>query len=248
MRRFALAMTLMIAAGAAACGGSGDGAPRGTITVAAASSLTEAFTEIGKDFEATHRGASVEFNFDASSALARQIDNGAPADVFASADEASMAKIVSGGEPEFFASNRLEIATKPGNPNGIRGLDDLADTGTVALCAAEVPCGRLAADVLATAGVVIPENHITRAEKVKAVVTAVAEGDAEAGIAYVTDVIAAGDRLSGVEIPADQNSTAAYPIATLRGAQNATLAGAFVAYVLSDAGQTTLRSYGFGAP
>ena len=140
--------------------------PSGTITVSAAASLTEAFTKIGKDFEKKYKGTTVTLNFGASSALVLQITQGAPADVFASADQANMDKAATAGkvtapEPDF-ARNQLEIVVKKGNPEKIRTLADLADAGTISLCAVEVPCGKFAAQALQQAGVTIPESNITR--------------------------------------------------------------------------------------
>ena len=146
--------------------GEGEGAKlSGTITVSAAASLTEAFTKMGADFEKANPGTTVTFNFAASSALVTQIQGGAPADVFASADGANMQKLVSGGqvtaEPTVFAANELTIVVKPGNPKQVKSLADLANLGTISLCADTVPCGKYAAQALTQAGVTIPpdEDH-----------------------------------------------------------------------------------------
>jgi molybdate transport system substrate-binding protein len=223
--------------------------PTGAITVSAATSLTEAFTEIGERFEKTFKGTDVTFNFDASSALLLQIQGGAPVDVFASADEANMDKLVDGGqvtaEPVVFARNLLEIAVKPGNPEDVAGLADLADVGIVALCAAEVPCGKYAEAALAGAGVTIPVDQITRGQTSKATLTAVSAGDAEAAIVYVTDVKSAGTSVDGVKIPPSENQIAIYPIAPLDDAANPKTAKAFSKYVASPVGQRILRKYGF---
>jgi molybdate transport system substrate-binding protein len=252
----ALLAAAIVLAGATACGDdtASDGAADtlgGTITVAAASSLTEAFTQVGRDFEAAHPGVKVRFTFEASSTLALQITEGAPADVFAAADDASMRTVTAARlarRPSTFARNRLEIATKPGNPEHIRTLADLAGVGVVALCDPEVPCGRLAATALRRAGVEIPRTKTTRADKVKGVVTAVAQGDAVAGIVYATDIRAAGKTLTGVPIPERANVVTAYPVAVLDGSRRVATARAFVEYLLSTAGQRTLERFGFLPP
>jgi molybdate transport system substrate-binding protein len=226
--------------------------PTGEITVSAAASLTDAFHRIGARFEKRYEGTDVTFNFDSSSALVLQVQSGAPVDVFASADESNMAKLVDGGQvrtkPVDFARNELEIATKPGNPTNIKNLADLDTQGVVALCAAEAPCGRYADAALDAAGVAIPTDHITRATNAKATLTAVATGDADAAIVYVTDVRTAGSTVSGVVIPDSQNQIAIYPIAPLVEATNRTTAKAFARYVASPAGQKVLAKYGFLAP
>lgn len=269
-RRPALALLVLACSVLVACGSSGprdardapsDGSRslvtcgrglRGDITVSAAASLTEAFTELGKDFEEQCEGTQVSFTFDSSGTLSQQILDGAPADVFASADEENMAKLTDEelveGEPVVFAENRLTIVTKPGNPEGIGSLADLAEAGVVSLCGEDVPCGRFAARALTAAGVTIPETSVTRGQNAKASLTAVSEGDAVAGIVYVTDALAAGDAVTPVEIPEDQSPMASYPVAVLTGAQDAAVARAFVAYVSSDAGQAVLAERGFLPP
>jgi molybdate transport system substrate-binding protein len=226
--------------------------PTGPIIVSAAASLTEAFTRIGEKFEKRYDGTDVTFNFDASSALALQIQGGAPADVFASADEASMDKLVDDehltAKPVVFARNELMIATKPGNPEKIGTLADLAAAGTIALCAAAAPCGKYADAALAAAGVSIPLERITRGVNAKATLTAVSEGDAEAAIVYVTDVKAAGMSVKGVVIPGGESQIATYPIAVVAETSNAKTARAFVEYVSSTAGQNVLKREGFLAP
>lgn len=225
---------------------------RGTLTVSAATSLTSAFEEIRSDFVDLHPDVEISLNLGASSALATQILEGAPADVFASADEANMAKLTDedliATDPVIFARNELIIVTQPGNPAGITSLEDLvaqADTGTISLCAPDVPCGRYADEILAEAGLTIAESSITRGQNVAATLTAVAQGDAVAGIVYVTDATAAGDTVHSVTIPADQNVIATYPVATLSGAANSALAEAFVAYLLGPDGQAVLVDHGF---
>ncbi len=227
-------------------------AATGTATVSAAASLTEAFTEIGADYESTHPDTTITFSFDSSSTLATQILEGAPADLFASADTTNMTKLTDAdevaGEPQVFARNRLVIVTKPGNPAGITSLADLADAGVISLCGEEVPCGRFAAQALEKAGVTIAESSVTRGQNVKTTLTAVTEGDAVAGIVYVTDAATAGDAVDTVEIPDDVNVIAVYPIGVLVDARNPDLAADFLAYVLSPEGQAVLGSYGFLPP
>ena len=224
----------------------------GTITVSAAASLTEAFTKMGADFQKANPGTTVSFNFAASSALVQQIQGGAPADVFASADGANMQKLVSGGqvttEPTVFAANALTIVVKPGNPKKIKSLADLATVGTISLCADTVPCGKYAQQALTTAGVTIPTDKITKGADVKATLAAVSTGDADAAIVYLTDAKAAGIAVQAVKIPAWLNVYAIYPIAPIASSTNADLADAWVKYTVSPAGQKTLQSYGFLAP
>jgi molybdate transport system substrate-binding protein len=223
----------------------------GAITVFAAASLTDAFTELGDAFTEANPDANATFSFDASSALVTQITEGAPADVFASADTANMDKLVEAGmngdEPTIFATNLLTIIVAPGNPLGITGVEDLADPGIkTAICAAEVPCGRYANEIFSNAGVSV--TPVTLEQNVRGVVTKVTAGEADAGIVYVTDVTAAGDEASMVEIPEDINVLAEYPIATVAESADAQIGAAFIDFVSGDEGQAILAEYGFGAP
>ncbi|WP_239340468.1 molybdate ABC transporter substrate-binding protein [Frankia sp. CiP3] len=219
----------------------------GTVTVFAAASLTESFTEIGKQFEAAHPGTTVKFNFGASSTLATQITQAAPADVFASASPTNMATVVDAGSaanPTTFAKNTMEIVTPPNNPAHIASVADLAKPGVkVALCQAQVPCGAVAAKVLSNAGVSVTPK--TYGPDVKAVLTTVELGEVDAGMVYVTDAQAAAAKVKGIPIPANQNASTAYPIAALTKASNPTAAAAFVAFVLSSSGQAVLAKAGF---
>lgn len=221
----------------------------GSITVSAAASLTEAFTKMGADFEKANKGTTVAFNFAASSTLVQQIQGGAPAEVFASADGANMQKLVSGGqitaEPIDFAANLLTIVVKPGNPKGVKSLADLPSVGIVSLCASTVPCGKYAAQALSQDGITLPADKVTLGQDVKATLAAVATGDADAGIVYVTDARNAGNTVRSVKIPASLNALAVYPIARLASSQNARLANSWVKYVTSAPGQKTLQSFGF---
>lgn len=239
-------------------GASGSTAPRsggavdvaGVITVSAAASLTAPFTTIGDDFMAAHPGTEITFNFDSSGTLSKQLIEGAPADVFASADMANMTKLVDAGliagTPEVFARNQLTIVVKKGNPKGITSLADLATAGTISLCGSEVPCGKYADEVLGKAGVTIPADAITRGQNVKATLAAVAEGDADAGIVYVTDIT--GDSVEAVAIPTADNAIATYPIGVITASTNQATAEAFLAYVLSDEGQVVLEAAGLLPP
>jgi molybdate transport system substrate-binding protein len=224
----------------------------GTITVSAASSLTEAFTKMATDFEKANPGTTVTPNFAASSALVTQIQGGAPADVFASADGTNMQKLVSGGqvtaEPTVFAANALTIVVKPGNPKHVKSLADLTKLGVVSLCADAVPCGKYAEQALSQDGVTIPPEEITKGADVKTTLAAVTTGDADAAIVYTTDAKAAGATVQAVKIPAWLNVYAIYPIAPIAASTNPNLAAAFVQYTVSSAGQKTLQSFGFLPP
>ena len=250
MKRIVVAGALALLA-AGACG-SGD--REGGVTVFAAASLTEAFTELGPVFERAHPHTDVTFNFGASSALAQQIQDGAPADVFVSADEANMQKVVdaaAASDPQAIARNRLAILVEKGNPKQISGLADLAKPDVVlVLCAPEVPCGRFAAAALAKANVSAKPASLE--ENVKAVVSKVTLGEADAGIVYATDVRSAGARAEGVDIDVDIADDpaleAVYPIAVTTRAVHPEAAKAWIALVQSDAGQRVLADHGFLAP
>lgn len=259
--KWAALLVLLVLLVGAACGSksdstdsaatTADGATlEGSITVSAAASLTKAFEQIGDAFQAEHPDATVTFNFGSSSSLARQIEEGAPADVFASADEANMQELVDAGlidgSPTTFARNQLTIVVKKGNPKKIQTLADLATAGIVSLCGQEVPCGRYADQILTAANVTIPEGNVTRGQDVKATLGAVAEGDADAGIVYVTDV--ANADVDAIAIPAAPNAIAIYPIAMLTSSPNQALARAFIEFVLSPAGQAILETAGFLPP
>jgi molybdate transport system substrate-binding protein len=224
----------------------------GSITVSAAASLTEAFTKMGTDFQKANPGTTVMFSFGGSSTLVTQIQGGAPADLFASADGANMQKVVNGGqvteEPTVFATNLLAIVVKPGNPQNVKTLADLAKLNVVSLCAPPQPCGTYADQILTQAGVTIPADHITRGADVKTTLSAVTTGDADAAIVYVTDAKTAGSAGTTVSIPAWQNAFAIYPIAPIAASSNADLADAWIKYTTSSAGQKTLQSFGFLPP
>ena len=256
MRRLLAAALLLGVAGcggpaAATADGDGDGGPTGTVTVFAAASLTGVFSQLGEQLEAENEGLTVQFNFAGSSALATQLTQGAPADVFASADPAQMAAVTDAGlvegEPEVFAGNVLQIAVPAGDPGGVTGLADLADPArTVAMCAPEVPCGAAAGRLFDTAGLTAAPD--TLEEDVKAALTKVQLGEVDAALVYATDVLAAGDDVEGIEVPEAGDVVNEYPVAALAAAPNPAAARAFVDLVLSDDGQQALADAGFRAP
>jgi molybdate transport system substrate-binding protein len=270
MKLRALRLVAVVGAGSllfAACGGDDDDAAdtgsetteadapagstlEGDITVFAAASLTDAFDEVGGAFEEANPDVSVELNYGPSSGLREQIIEGAPADVFASANTSNMDQVVeadAAAEPEDFATNQLQIVVPEGNPGDVTGLDDFANGDLlIGLCAEDVPCGEFGREVLANAEV--EPSVDTEEPDVRALLTKVEAGELDAGIVHVTDVLSAGDAVEGIEIPADDNVTATYPLATLAESGNTEVADAFVAFVLSDEGQAILASYGFDAP
>ena len=225
-----------------------DARVQGSVTVFAAASLTSAFEALGKAFERQHGGTSVKFNFAGTPTLVTQIEQGARADVFASADTANLDKLKTAGfatgTPEVFAHNRLEIVVARGNPKRIHSLADLAKPGVIYISeAATVPAGRYALQALTKAGVSVTPRSLE--PDVKSVVSKVELGEADAGIVYTTDVKAAAGRVDGVSIPDLDNVAATYPIVMVKGAENPSAARAFIAFVLSPAGQSMLASYGF---
>jgi len=246
VRRAASGVMLVIAANGA-CGGSSG---TETVKVLAASSLTEAFEVVAERFERAHPEIELELSFAASSELAVQIAQGAPADVFAAADEVTMQELVDtgdvAGEPAAFARNRLAMAVETGNPEAISSLADLAEPElVVVLCAEQVPCGRFADEALERAGVQL--TPATRAQNVKAALSLVELGEADAAIVYATDV-EGNPQVERIAMPEDENVVATYPIARLAEAGNDDNARAFVDFVSSSGGQRVLRSFGFLAP
>jgi molybdate transport system substrate-binding protein len=259
MRRLAVIAAGLVAVAAAGCSSSSSSstpstsssAPAtGTITVFAASSLTEAFTKIGQQFQAAHKGDTVKFSFGPSSGLEAQITSGAPADVFASASTKTMQDVVSAGDasnPQNFAKNIMEVAVPPNNPAKVTSVNDLAKKSVkVALCQPQVPCGEVAAEVFKNAGITV--KPVTQQPDVKSVLTQVETNNVDAGMVYVTDVMAAGTKVKGVTIPASDNASTLYPIATISSSKHMSIAQAFVAYVLSPAGQQVLTAAGFEKP
>ncbi|MFE7588099.1 molybdate ABC transporter substrate-binding protein [Kitasatospora sp. NPDC057512] len=273
-RRLAVATTavLVLGLGVSACGSDGGkssgstassntsanasaaagGVPKasGTITVFAAASLKETFTELGKKFEAANPGAKVTFNFGGSSSLATSINSGAPADVFAAASPATMKTVTdaggASGQPTTFVRNTLTIAVPKGNPKHITGLKDLTASGVkVALCAKEVPCGAAAQTALKAAGVDL--TPVTLEQDVKGALTKVELGEVDASLVYRTDVRADAAKIDGVDFPEADKAVNDYPIAALAKAPNKDGAAAFVAYVQSPEAKQVLTAAGFQA-
>ena len=252
----------MLALAAVACSSDGDnetttaekadgGAVEGEVLVFAAASLTDAFGDVKAAFEEDNPEADVQLNFGGSSALREQILAGAPADVFASANESNMAAVVDAGdidgEPQIFVTNQLQIVVPAGNPGDVKGLDDFAnDDLLIGLCAEGVPCGDFGREILE--GVDVEPAIDTNEPDVRALLTKVGSDELDAGIVYVTDVTSAGDKVEGIDIPADDNVVAEYPIAEVADAPNSAGAEAFTQFVLSDEGQEILADYGFGNP
>lgn len=248
-----LAVLLLVTAG---CGGSDDSSgSRGsspkttTLTVFGAASLKATFTELGKTFESRHKGVEVAFSFAGSSDLVTQIQGGAPADVFASADTATMDKLTSdlAGTPVSFATNTLEIAVPPGNPAKVRSLQDLATKDVkVVICAAQVPCGAATVKVEKASGVTL--EPVSEEASVTDVLGKVSSGEADAGLVYVTDVKGAGTSVKGVTFPESSEAVNTYPIATLSGSKHKTLAKDFVTLVTGSTGRSVLAAAGFAKP
>jgi molybdate transport system substrate-binding protein len=222
----------------------------GTVTVLAASSLTDAFGEIAAAFETEHDGVDVELSFDGSAKLATAIIEGAPTDLFASADEANLTKVADedllAGEPSTFATNVLQIVVPAGNPLGIDSLDDLLPPDlTLSLCGEEVPCGKYAGQAFEKAGLEVPPAGDQ--ENVKGVLTQVQLGEADAGIVYLTDVLAAED-VEGIDLAADQQVEATYPASVLADASNPEAAAAFLVFLTGEEARSILEGLGFGLP
>ncbi|MGH3713932.1 MAG: molybdate ABC transporter substrate-binding protein [Micromonosporaceae bacterium] len=247
------------------CGNPSAGTPGAPteLTVFAAASLTDVFTELGEQYEERHRDVSVTFSFGSSATLAQQLVRGAPADVYAAASPAPMRTVTDAGladaGPPVFARNRLQIAVPAGNPGGVRTLADLARPElTVALCAVRVPCGAASATVLRAAGLKVTPD--TYEKDVKAALTKVMLGEVDAALVYRTDVLAAGGAgaggavsragatVEGIDVPEAARAVNDYPITVLADAPHPGPAGDFVAYVRSPAGRTALAEAGFELP
>lgn len=231
-----------------ACSGSEDDQ---TLTVFAAASLTAAFEELEGKYEESHPGVDLRISYGGSSDLVTQIEEGAEADVFASADTPTMERLVdaglAGSEPRDFASNTLAVAVAPGNPLEIAALGDLADPGLdLVLCAPEVPCGRAAHEVANRAGITL--RPVSEEQSVTDVLAKVREGEADAGLVYVTDVQEAGGDVAGVELPELAEVVNRYPIVVVDTSTRVRLAREFVDLVLDRVGQRTLADHGFGPP
>jgi molybdate transport system substrate-binding protein len=220
----------------------------GTLTVFAAASLTESFTALGKEFEAQHPGTTVKFSFAGSSTLVQQLTNGAKADVFAAADQATMDKANQGGvidgQATVFATNKLAIAVAPGNPKGIKSFADLNKAGlTVVTCAPQVPCGAATKKAETATGVTLKPK--SEEQDVKQVLNKVQSGDADAGLVYVTDATSAAGKVDKVDFPQAGQAINSYPIAAVKGGQ-ADLAHQFEEFVLGAQGKSELTKAGFG--
>jgi molybdate transport system substrate-binding protein len=266
-RRVAALVALSVALVASGCGSSSKSgssttttsgptattasALSGHLNVFAAASLTEAFNDLKTSLATSNPSLSLTMTYGGSSSLVTQIQQGAPADVFASADTKNMDKLVSAGlvePPQTFAHNKLEIAVQPGNPKHITGLADLEKSGiTLVLCDPSVPAGNYARQAFQKAGLPAPKP-VSNELDVKSAITKVSSGNADATIVYVTDVTAAGKGVEGVTIPDNQNVIATYPIAALKASKNLPAAEAYVTEVVSGSGQQALQARGFLPP
>ncbi|QNN51675.1 molybdate ABC transporter substrate-binding protein [Nocardioides mesophilus] len=264
-RLAALALGVTLVAALAGCGGGsetggpgtaagtdqGEGRLSGELTVLAAASLTETFTELARTFEDAHPGTTVSVSFDSSATLAEQVLQGAPADVLATADQRTMGTVVDGdavaGSPRVFATNRLALVVPADNPAGISTFADL-DRPSVdyVVCVPSAPCGALTTTVLQEQDITHPPA--SEEVDVKAVLSKVELDEADAGIVYTTDAVAAGDKVRAIEVPGADRTSTVYPIAVLSGSAEPALARAWVQLVLSADGQRVLRAAGFGTP
>lgn len=233
------------------CGSSDSDSETTTVTVFAAASLKQVFTKLGADYESTHPGTKVVFSFAGSSDLAAQLNQGAPADVFATADTANMDKVVTGGriteKPQTFATNTLTIVTPPGNPEHIATLADLSRPGLrLVVCAPQVPCGSATKKVTTGAGVSIAP--VSEESSVSDVLAKVTTGQADAGVVYVTDAKTAGDKVVTVPFAESASAVNTYPIAVLSDTKSAQEARGFVSLVTGTEGRKALAEAGFGSP
>lgn len=247
MRLVALALAVMVVLG----GCRGAGAGEDELVVSAAASLADAFAAIADGFEQATPGVDVVLNLGGSSALREQILEGAPVDVFASANPATMDDVVAAGlvlgQPQTLARNRLVIAVPARNPGGVSGLEDFDEEHLlIGLCADGVPCGDLARETLSSAGVTpsVDSNE----PDVRALITKIAEGELDAGITYATDVVSHSEAVAGIAIPEGHDVVAEYRIAALARSANADAAAAFIAFVLSASGRETMAEFGFDPP
>jgi len=259
-RTVALLLSLVAALALAGCGGSdasggaGGGSSdkeTGTLNVLAAASPTETFTSLAKDVEADHPGVTVKRAFDSSATLAEQVTQGAPADVLATADEATMQTVVDAGgtegDPQLFATNHLQMVVPKDNPANIKQFSDLEKPGVkYVVCVDTAPCGKLAVKVLAATG--IKAKPVSEEVDVKAVLSKVELGEADAGLVYATDAVAGGDKVKPIDIPTSNENLNSYPIAALADAKKPGLAKEWVDLVTGTQGQQALADAGFGKP
>ncbi len=262
MRRPAVAFAataVALAVLAAGCGGgstqpaTSSGTPRAgrTLTVSAAASLTEVFAQLRTQFEAANPGVDVRLNYGGSSDLAQQIVNGAPADVFAAADNSTMQTVNKAGllasPAQVFVTNKLQIAVPPANPKQIASFADLAKPEVkLVVCAAQVPCGSATKAVEKATGTTL--KPVSEEPDVRSVLSKVSSGDADAGLVYVTDVKSANGTVTGIDFPQADQAINSYPIAVLKNAPQPELAARWVELVRGADGQKVLRAAGFGAP
>ncbi len=254
--RSRVSLLIVAAAFLAACGSGGNAASNsststslsGYISVFAAASLNASFNALGTSFHRANPGVGVNLIYAGTPTLVTQIEQGAPADVFASADTTSMDKLSADGftmgTSRVFAHNQLEIVVAPGNPKGITKLADLAKPGVIYISEGPtVPAGKYSLQALATAGVKVTPKSLETS--VTAVISKIELGEADAGIVYTTDINAAGNKVQGIQIPTADNVIATYPMVAVKGTKNSAAADAFIAYVLSTTGQSMLASFGF---
>lgn len=261
MKRFAPALVALVALLALSGCTAGGAQPAGpanvpptppakTLTVFAAASLKGAFGTIAEGFAADNPGVRVAYNFNGSSALVDQLKGGAPADVFASADQATMAKATDAslvvGTPVLFATNTLTLVVAPGNPLKITGLDATLDGRKLVVCAVGVPCGNATKALAANLGVTL--KPVSEEQTVTDVLGKVTSGEADAGVVYATDAAAAGARAATVRIPGAEKVVNRYPIAVTANAEEPALASAYIAYVTGPEGQAALAGFAFEAP
>lgn len=257
MKRFIFLAIVLCSILAACIEAGGDAEPR-TLTVYAAASLTDAFTEIGETFQASHSDVTVAFNFGGSQNLRTQIEQGAPADVFASANSKEMDTLVTGdfvtaNTARVFLTNQLILILPKENPAGVTSLEDLSKPGLkLVLAAEEVPAGRYARQILENLNASygsdfkdkVLANVVSNEDNIRQAVTKVQLGEADASIVYVSDAVAVPE-LQTIEIPLEMNVIAEYPIAALAASANSDLANEFIEYVLSAEGQAMLKKWGF---
>jgi molybdate transport system substrate-binding protein len=222
----------------------------GSSTIVAAQSLAGAFGAIEKAFETEHPQVDLEISFDGSAKLAAALIQGAPADLFASADESNLEKVaaegLTTGDPVVFAKNALQIVVAQGNPKGIKTLADLTEADVkLSLCGPAVPCGTYARQAFEKAGLATPPAGDQ--DSVKGIVAQVQLGEADAGIVYVTDVQAAED-VEAVDLAASAQVSAIYPASVLAGAKNPAVAQAFMEFLITTEAQDILVAYGFMLP